>query len=144
MPYNNTYPLKVWATCILGGPLIFSLYIFISKWSASVNLFSEALKGFTAFLFFGFVESIPVIGISYLIYFSLIKTKLKPAIIKLIMFVVGMVLFLGTLSLYGQVDISYERGSFPFETVYTLIFIFATIFFKVKNKLTRPKPPIPE
>ena len=137
MPYNNTYPLKVWALCMILGPIPLT----ISWWVESAkDLPFNPLDFYGRAFLAAFYYSIPTIILSYFVYRLLIKKELTSLHLKLIMFVVGMCLFSLTI-LFSELSSPNLRkwGEWLILPFYTILFTFGSFYFKVKKQANPPE-----
>ncbi len=141
MPFNKTYPLKVWVASVVLGPL---LVYAVQVITVLLNDGFIPVKGQEIYgLFFWIIVivfSLPTITISYLIYRYLILTQIRPCILKLTMFTLGMLLFFVTLKVIGIPVNGIQTVKDLFLHIYFIIpFTLATIFFNVKKQANPPE-----
>lgn len=135
MPYNKTYPIKVWAACIVLGPIVCFVASLLIQLIRSGFPDHTNIGLYISVLIYALVFSLPTFAISYLFYRYLITTNIQPIMLKLLMFLTGQALFILTLkTIEIPVDGIREPKDLFIHVCYTIPFILGTTFFSVLNK----------
>lgn len=121
---NNWYPFQVWiSTIVIGGPVLIS--IIGQFYGNGLVSFIQNFSWNMVFIPFGIFYSLPVLGLYYIVYRSLIRKEISPLIIKIILCLLCVAGIVVTLNLI--------HGSMvPFLSLtYSVSVVFSSFVFKV-------------
>lgn len=126
------YPIKVWFWSIIGGPIIFSLVMYIENSYGPSEAGPLSIYGFLFLI--GFLYSIPSLVISYLFYRYALSLNFSFTAIKIALIILGFILFITTFSVIGyplhKLE-NLEKWTLPIS--YSIPFLLGSIIFKIGN-----------